>query len=891
MDFQFDGNQDYQLRAIQAVIDLWHGQPCIESAFERIENVMAICNRLDLTADDLLENLQHIQSENKIPVDEALSVLTRTFKGSTGNASEVSFYNFSIEMETGTGKTYVYLRTLLELYQRYGLRKFIVVVPTVAVREGVLKTLQITQGHLKGLYKNLPYHYYVYDADNLSRLRQFSLSESVEIMIMTIDAFNKKLNVIHQDTEKLQGEIPIHLIQAVRPIVILDEPQTKMGTDKSIEALATLNPLMTLRYSATHRERHNLIYRLTPYEAYQQGLVKQVEIASVLRDSEANLAFIKVEKIETKKRTVTARLTILDQAANGRPKAKSVTVKWGDKLGEKSQLLQYQAYEVDEISVHQRIVRFTNGKYVEEGAMIGGDTESLHEVQIHSAIEEHFRKQRYLKDAGIKVLTLFFIDRVVNYTGDGQSEGRIRAWFTKAFDDLKTHYPEWEIFTANQVQKAYFAQQKKKGEDAYIFVDTQGQSEKDADAYNLIMKDKERLLSFDEPTAFIFSHSALNEGWDNPNIFQICTLREVGSDIARRQQIGRGVRLAVNQSGQRIHDKRVNILTVIANESYELFVQNYQHELNQDYEHEEIAPPLANARQRQKITLQEKYFQLNPDFQELWERIKHKTRYNVHFDTSQVIQDVVTALEVEPIPIPKVTITKASLVVEEDHFEAAQTSGSRIAQQLHRHVSLPQLIHRLDHLLRYTNVSTYLTRASMMEIITQTSRLAEAAANPQGFATIVVRLIKEHLAKHLIKGIQYERINEWYEMSLFETEIESWLDHITPAQQSPYDYIICDSGIEKQFVEDLNKRQDVLLFIKLPPWFIVPTPIGNYNPDWAIVMKDPQHQEKKLYLVRETKGEGELRPSEKYKTDCGERHFKDALGISYRVVTRASDLP
>ena len=923
MELKFDANQDFQLQAIEAVTALFAGQPRIETDLHFTlgqSSFAAVANRLDLSEVELLDNLHAVQEENGIAPDSDLICIEERIETAVG-ARDVRFYNFSVEMETGTGKTYVYLRTALELYRRYGLRKYIVVVPSVAIREGVLKTLQITEKHFRELYDNAPYRYYAYDSANLSQVRQFALSDGVEIMVMTIAAFNKASNVIRQTTDRLQGETPVHLVQAARPVLILDEPQN-MESEKSIAALAVLNPLLALRYSATHRNPYNVVHRLTPYEAYRQGLVKRIEVASVIREGDTVQPYLRLDKIEAKKRTLTARLAVHKLMKSGVVKERVMTFRPGDSLQEKTGRTEYAGFDIDEISLSGRYVRFANNVEIALGQELRADKEAIFEAQIRYTVEEHVRKQARLKAAGLKVLSLFFIDRVDNYA---QEDGLIRRLFVRAFDEVKQGRPDWRDRNAADVQAAYFAQRRTRSGEVILEDSKTGEAERDRAAYNLIMKDKERLLSFDEPVAFIFSHSALREGWDNPNVFQICTLNQTASEMKKRQEVGRGVRLAVDQVGERVRDERVNVLTVVANESYERFVAQLQSEIAFEYREEiearygkpigdltdeersqiaeeygeGILPPKpANARKRGVARLRKEYT-LKPEFQELWERIKHKTRYAVKIDSERLIRDVVRELRREEIRPPRVTITKARVDVgHESVFEALQMSAARSVMSLAGRYPLPNLVEIMANLMQHTTPPMRLTRRTLLEIIKRAPNPQAALDNPNEFATAAVRIIKEKLADQLVEGIQYEKINQWYEMTQLDIEIPGWEDYLWPAERSVYDLVVYDSEIERQFVEGLEHRDDVKLYLKLPAWFTVDTPIGEYNPDWAIVMEERDEHgqptgEELLYLVRETKDTtnlAELRPDERRKVHCGERHFRE-LAVDYKVVTSAHELP
>ena len=894
MEFKFESNQQFQLQAIESVAKLFDGQHYVTGHFDLSEaGLAAIPNCLEVDSDAILQNLQQVQADNGLSVDENLEYIEADIP-LLGEQTGVRFPNFSVEMETGTGKTYVYLRTILDLYRRYGLRKFIVVVPSVAVREGVIKTLEITQSHLQQLYDNPPYRYHAYDSSKLSQVRQFALSDGVEIVVMTIDSFNKATNVIYQTTDWLQGEIPIHLVQATRPILVLDEPQN-MVSELRVKALAALNPLCTLRYSATHRTPYNLVYRLTPAEAYQQGLVKRIQVLGVEHENDVNQPFVRVDSIKSIKNSVTARLSVHKLMRDGSVKEQVVTVKPEDDLSEKTNRPEYNDYIVDEINLFSELIRFTNGVEVEKGESRGEDKEAIFEGQIRDTINTHFQKQAQLKNSNIKVLSLFFIDKVDNYA---RKTGIIRQLFLKCFNELKQKYDDWKDVDPEGVQAAYFAQRRTRSGEIIYEDSKTGESKKDAEAYDLIMKDKERLLSFGEPVSFIFSHSALREGWDSPNVFQICTLNQTVSEMRKRQEIGRGVRLAVDQTGNRVYDQKVNVLTVVANENYASYVESYQADITEEYGDQGLPPPPANARKRGVATLRKEYT-LRPEFKELWEHIKHKTRYAVNVDTDLLISEVVEKLDKTEIRPPRITVTKAQVQVDDDQiFSALQISGAKTVIDLSGRYPLPNLVDAMIHQLENTTPPIRLTRQTLLEIFIRTRNQQAALDNPHEFASVAVRIVKEKLVDQLVEGIKYEKIGECYEMCQFETSIDSWEDHLIPAKCSVYDKVIFDSETERKFVEGLEKLDPVKLYVKLPAFFKIPTPIGTYNPDWAIVVEPRDFEgiptgEQLLYLVRETKSStkpNDIRPDEVRKIRCGIRHFKDVLGIDYKVVTKADNL-
>ncbi|MGO9120933.1 MAG: DEAD/DEAH box helicase family protein [Desulfomonilaceae bacterium] len=943
MRFKFDPNQEYQVEAVEAVTDLFTGQSPATVGFslqaEYSLMLSSMPNCLTLDEDRLLVNLNDVQKRNGLKPDPELLSIEGTIPKREGD-TVTRFPNFSVEMETGTGKTYVYLRTIHELAKRYGWSKYIVVVPTVAIREGVLKTLKITEDHFRTLYGNPVYRFYTYDSTNLTQVRQFALSDAIEVMVMTIDSFNKASNVIRQSTDRLLGETPIHLIQEAKPILILDEPQN-MESEKSVAALAALQPLFALRYSATHRNPYNLVYRLAPAEAYRQGLVKKIEVDSVIQEDDVNLPYLRLDSIESQKTKVTARLTVHKLMKSGQVKLASVTVVPNDSLQAKTSRNEYAGFEVDEISILAGFIRFANNVELSRGQEIGSDKEAIFRAQIRQTVEHHFRKQEKLKEQGIKILSLFFIDRVANYA---EEDGIIRRLFKQAFDELKTGFPEWKDMSAGEVQAAYFAQKRHKGGGTEFLESISGDTKDDEAAYDLIMKDKELLLSFphegDDPetrgkkqVCFIFSHSALREGWDNPNIFQICTLNQTLSPMKKRQEIGRGIRLAVDRNGDRVRDEKVNILTVIANESYRRYVESYQDEIAFEYRAEIEArygkpigeltdserrlveaeygvgilppPPRKAGEKRAKLR---KARALSREFKELWDRIKPKTRYSVQIDTEKLLGEVIPAIDATTIAKPRVTITRAAVNLTDDcRFETMQVSGAKTLVSLAGRYPIPNLVTMMEDLMTHASPPVRLTRRTLLEVFRRASDKQAALDNPSEWCAVAVRVLKEKLADHLVHGIRYEKNGQWYDMNqiLDEKEVELFSKYIqkTKDRCALYDVIPCDSEVEREFVQELEAREDVKLYLKLPSWFVVPTPIGDYNPDWAVVMDGATADRKPLlYLVAETKGSkslDDLRPDERRKIQCGAAHFgssrfktRGALeGVDYRMVTSAAELP
>src|SRR5215469_15012649 len=609
MKIQFDAQQQYQLDAVSAVVDIFDGQPLEEPDFTviqlregiglfegHVQTEIGVGNRLAITADDLKQNVRRIQLRNEIEIANPDAALGNwPLVGSSGEFARYC-HHFSVEMETGTGKTYVYLRTIFELASRYGFKKFIIVVPSVAIREGVLKNIEITREHFKALYNNIEFESFVYDAKTANRLRRFAASNTIQILVINIDAFRKnftgtdeehKSAVIYRERDQTNGVRPIEFIQSTTPIVIIDEPQSVDSTEKSQEAIKALNPLCTLRYSATHRNPYNLVYRLDPIRAFELKLVKQIVVASASTNGTANDAFVRVEQIDYKK-GIKAKLRIHVQMKDG-PKEKSVTVKNGADLftvsGERA--CYQDGFSVAEINAEpgNEFLRFNNGRRLRLGEEIGGMGEDIWRVQIKHTLKAHMEKELLSRGRGIKVLSLFFIDRVANYRDYDNAGQPVKGKFAEAFEaelaelakDSRYKELEWLSLPVDKLHNGYFAQDRKG-----VLKDTRGDTQADDEVYNLIMKEKERLLSEDEPLRFIFSHSALREGWDNPNVFQICTLNETRSAMKKRQEIGRGLRLPVDKDGKRVFDDSVNKLYVMANESYEDFARALQTEYEED---------------------------------------------------------------------------------------------------------------------------------------------------------------------------------------------------------------------------------------------------------------------------------------------------------------------
>ncbi len=577
-------NQDFQTDAVNAVVDLFAGQEKTRSTFSVVEekqlslmNDLGIGNALYIDEKAISDNMHAVQKQNKLPMTE--------LRAAEGNGGVASRYQFCIEMETGTGKTYVYTKTIFELNRKYGFTKFIIVVPSVAIREGVYKSFEITKEHFGLQYDNVPCRYFIYNSAKLSDVRQFATSGNIEIMIINIDAFKKAENIINQAQDKLNGETAMRYIQDTNPIVIIDEPQSVDNTAKAKEAIASLNPLCVLRYSATHREKINLLYRLTPVDAYQMGLVKQISVSSNQVSGGFNQPYVRLVSVSNDK-GFRAKVEMDVRGKDGKVSRRTVTVKPGDDLfllsGERELYEGYSIAGIDCTPEYEHI-EFGNTEEVALGKAIGDIDENIvKRAQIRRTIEAHLDKELRYTDKGIKVLSLFFIDKVDKYRHEDGTPGIYAQMFEECYLELlaKPKYaPIRERFAADvsKVHNGYFSQDKKGR-----LKDTKGDTLADDDTYNTIMRDKEWLLSFECPLRFIFSHSALKEGWDNPNVFQVCTLIDQKSTFTCRQKVGRGLRLCVNQDGERIEDKNINILHVMANESFAEFADTLQKEIEDE---------------------------------------------------------------------------------------------------------------------------------------------------------------------------------------------------------------------------------------------------------------------------------------------------------------------
>jgi type III restriction enzyme len=988
MKLHFEPNLDYQLQAIEAVCDLFGGQEICRTEFTvtksalgglflpGMESDLGLGNRLTLLDDELLRNLNAIQLSNGLPPSTILA---------SGD--------FTVEMETGTGKTYVYLRTIFELNKRYGFTKFVIVVPSVAIKEGVYKTLQITEDHFRGLYANTPFEYFLYDSAKLGQVRNFATSPHIQIMVVTVGAINKKdVNNLYKDSEKTGGEKPIDLIKATRPILIVDEPQSVDGglSGAGKTALDAMNPLCTLRYSATHVDKHHMVYRLDAVDAYERKLVKQIEVASAGVEGGHNKPYVRLVSVGNRRGVISARVE-LDVETKGGVRRQEVTVQDGDMLELTTSRAVYHDCRVGEIRVEKGKefleLRFPGGEqYLRIGEAHGDlDALALQREMIRRTIKEHLDKELRLRPQGIKVLSLFFIDvvdRYRKYDADGNPvKGDYAVIFEEEYRRLAKHPDYQTLFqdvdlshAPDEVHNGYFSIDKRRvgAKTVEVYRDTRGDTKADDDTYSLIMREKEKLLGLETPLKFIFSHSALREGWDNPNVFQICALREMGTERERRQTIGRGLRLCVNQQGERLRGFEVNTLTVVATEGYEQFAENLQREIEEEtgirfgvveqhqfagiavvgadgqpaplgfeqskalWEHlrqagyvdnggkvqealkkaltegsftlpepfvaqlpqvREVLRKLAgkleikNADERKQVKTREAVLH-GEEFKALWERIKSRTTYRVQFDNEKLIATCIQAIQNAP-PIAKTRLQwrKADIAIGKSGVEATATTVSAPVTLEEKDIELPDLLTDLQD-------KTQLTRRSICRILVASGRLNDFMRNPQQFIELAAEAINRAKRLALVDGIKYQRLGteHYYAQELFEQEeLTGYLKSMLNANKSVYEQVIYQSETERAFAEDLEKNEAIRVYAKLPGWFQVPTPLGAYNPDWAVLVE--RDGAERLYMVVETKSglfADDLRDKESAKIECGKAHFK-ALRVGespaeYCVASSVDDL-
>ncbi len=995
--------QAYQTAAVQAVVDCFKGQAphhggiryrldpgsqkaapdspqaalALEAASpEAAAEKEAAFRNADLTLSEtaLLDNIHAVQRGQNLPLSDAL-VKTKVAK-----------VNLDIEMETGTGKTYCYIKTIFELNKLYGWSKFIIVVPSVAIREGVAKSLEITAEHFLETYHKKA-RFFIYNSKQLHHLESFSSDAGINVMVINVQAFNatgKDNRRIYEALDDFQSRRPIDVISANRPILILDEPQ-KMEGGKTLDSLVNFKALMVLRYSATHKTTHNKIHRLDALDAYNQKLVKKIAVRGIAVKGLAGTAgYLYLQSIEiSSKKPPEARVEFEQKLANGDIKRVVRKLGKGDNLFDLSGGLdQYRNYVVTDINANTDTLSFSNGVELTVGDATGDVTEAaLRRIQIREAIKAHFDKEQALFQQGVKVLTLFFIDEVAKYRDYTQADEK--GEYARIFEEEYTQYLNEMLdldetayvkylkgIPVDKTHSGYFSIDKKTKRLADPTVAARGENaglSDDVDAYDLILKDKERLLSLTEPVRFIFSHSALREGWDNPNVFVICALKHSDNTISRRQEVGRGLRLSVNQTGDRmdhpatVHD--VNVLTVVASESYKDFVAALQKDISESLSerprvaNEEyftgkvlktatgdvpVTPQLAKQIYRYLVkndytddsdriagayhdakkagTLADLPDELKPhaaqvyqlidsvfsasqlpdigddrkpkknplnanfdkqEFKALWNRINRKAAYSVDFDSDELVQKAVkeldAALRVTPLQYTIQAGEQIDQVTGEalkhgDGFKVAETKTEYNKQSIHSAVKY-DLIGKLAE-------GTQLTRRTVAEILKgiNVAVFAQFKTNPESFIAEATRLINEQKATVIIEHLAYDPVEDKFDLDIF-TAGQTKQDFSKAGdklQRHIYDYVLTDSKVEREFVKELDTANEVVVYAKLPRGFLIPTPVGDYNPDWAISFKEGAV--KHIYFVAETKGSMssmDLREIEKTKIKCARKFFDE----------------
>ncbi len=1003
--------QQYQTDAVDAVVRVFNGQPhydrttyirdlgkpqanqqlrlaVVEDEVDLMSDTGYKNEAIELTDAQLLDNIRGIQNENNIKVSDKLI-------GDVGRCS------LDIEMETGTGKTYVYIKTMFELNKRYGWSKFIVVVPSIAIREGVNKTFQITADHFMEQYGKKA-RFFIYNSSNLTELDNFSSSSGINVMIINTQAFassmkedgkSKEARIIYSKRDEFASRRPIDVIKANRPIIILDEPQ-KMGGEVTQKALKNFNPLFSLNYSATHAKEHNLVYVLDALDAFNKKLVKKIEVKGFeVKNLTGTSQYLYLESIVLSPNKPPMAKLEIEVAQNNGHARKVFTFAQGDDLFYKSnQMEQYKnGFVISDIEPVRGTVTFTNGTVIHQGEVIGDVVEQdMRRIQIRETIQSHFEKEEKLFEMGIKTLSLFFIDEVAKYRQYDEDGNELLGEYGRIFEEeytailneyltlFDTPYQKYlRSIELADTHKGYFSIDKKTGRSINSERKRGSEFSDDISAYDLILKNKERLLSFEEPTRFIFSHSALREGWDNPNVFQICTLKHSDSSTQKRQEVGRGLRLCVNQAGNRMDSETlgdtihtINKLTVIASESYKGFVADLQSDIKKvlydrpttatsdyfkgkfvkvdgkptviddktanaiefylianqyvdmdrkvtdkyrmDLEMGTLAPvpaPLApmaegihnlvqavfdesalarmvdDGKQTkiEKNDLNENFHK--KEFQELWKRINHKYAYAVSFDSAELIAKAIKHIDSE-LFVSELTYTVSKGEQTDEMSTNALERGEAFKAAKTRTTTLKRgEVSQIKYdLVGKIAEGTVLTRKTIVEIIKGISpvKFAMYRANPEEFITKVVRLINEQKATMIVEHISYDQIEGEYDSTIFTAEKTSTsIDKAFKASKHIQDYVFTDGyaekSVERRFAEDLDNAEEVCVYAKLPRGFHIPTPVGNYSPDWAIAFNDG-FGIKHIFFIAETKGTMEslsLKPIEKAKISCARKLFNE----------------
>ncbi|WP_207100928.1 DEAD/DEAH box helicase family protein [Paracoccus shandongensis] len=989
MKFIFEAELPHQVAAIDAVVDLFAGQDVRQSLFtiaprqiagelDFAEKLLGYSNRFDLLDETVLENLHVVQNRHALPASPELAVAAKGKKDAGGDYK----MDFTIEMETGTGKTYVYLRTIFELHRRYGFTKFVIVVPSVAIREGVKKTIEQTRDHFRQIYDGVPFESFVYDSSDLSRIIDFASSSSIRVMIATVQSLGTKTAVFQQAREQTRDIPGVDWVKSTRPIIIVDEPQSVDANPNGAgrQIMRAMQPLATIRYSATHVAKFHPVYRLDAFDAHDRGLVKSIEVDGARIQDADNSPYVKLLEVEARKGQLPRALIEVAKQMKGRVSRQAVWVSDNDMLEEASGGRSvYAGYRVGIIQKMrgagsmQLVVPGDGVKTLGVGDSWGDvDADSLSRAMVRQTIEHHFRKELRNRPLGIKTLSLFFIDAVADYrrydeAGNPQP-GPLATMFEEEYAKLAALPDFQSLFVdvpanAARAHDGYFSQDKK-GRFTEPTLNSSGEfsnarSREDAErTFDLIMKDKERLLDEAEPLRFLFSHSALREGWDNPNVFQICSLREMASETRRRQSIGRGLRLCVDQEGQRRRDEGLNVLTVVAQESYAEFAKGLQTEMEQALDIKlgivtaelfaglayvlpngstalisvqesravfqgladaglidnkgNAKPELRSALAQNAVPLPENLpesaaklvrdmlhrlarkvpvsdarakgqVKLNlavlegHDFKALWDRISRKTTYRLDFDDTALVERCAQAMRDMPRPgDARVTFELAEILVGREGVTPEKISTSMPQRLAASRLDVPDLLGELQN-------RTELPRKVLADILVQSGRLEDAAVNPSAFVDGVTAIIQAGKRLMMTDGIVYKPLDEWWTQNLFIAEDDVPLDRLVAVKHAPLDHIITDSNIEAELARALDISGAIKVFAKLPKGFKVTTPLGTYNPDWAIVRQHDGRED--VYLVSESKGDlNTLREAEKAQIACGKAHFK-ALDVPFVTAT------
>lgn len=864
---------EYQKTAIQSVVKVFDGTT--RNNFDNATTEGIRANQTTLTPDQITDNIKAVIRENGI--DE------ETAKLSPDN-------DLCIEMETGTGKTLVYIKTIYELYKQYGFTKFIILVPSVAIRQGTLGTLKNFAKQLESIYGFQP-NSFEYDSKKLNKVTSFIEDQHPHVMIMTLASFNSEDKILNQaQREDLFNNIPfIDAIGKTRPIVLMDEPQEGMDTENSIKQIAKLQPLAKIRYSATHKVVKNLLYRLTPYESYKQGLVKKIEVLTVTEKNDE--ATIKIELTETQngKGDPKAKLKVWKQKGGKYVFEDTQWLKDNDNLGEKTGNTSYLNYTIERIYKSLKDqkwrVKFTNGTEIIEKQTAGNVT-SIWALQLEWLIHRHFGKSQRFAPQGIKCLSLIFIDKVANYMGEDPT---IKNLFIEKYKAVYPEYHNGKEPSPQHIQdiQGYYFATTGKGE----YTDSEVTMKSNKEIYDLILKKKEELLSIDNPVQFIFSHSALGVGWDNPNIFNIATLNTAYSEIRKRQEIGRGLRICVNQQGQRVYDAastsdadRINDLTVIPNETYETFVTQYQEEIKDIYGTTKAGAAFTHT--HKGTPANQVTFKLNPAariqeaFKQFWAAMAKKTDYTVAFDEPTVIEKATAEIN-------KITISDYVAEVSSQRITAMTESGFENDYQGAETYELKANFAPID-LIEELSENTGVSYTAIFNIVSGLTNFNQLIKNPPRFIQAASNIIRKAELDEMYRELEYHTTGESYPFNFndFVKNIDQ-KGYVETPQNGVFDKMLVDSDVETMFSKGADKDPQVVCFLKLPSYYKIKTPIGNYEPDFGLVMKHKSLKsgnESEFYFVIETKGTNDindskaLTESEIYKIKCAIKHFK-TLGV------------